>query len=182
MAVLTVISGPPGSGKSTACKDLARASARSLHLNADLLYNMVEGGYRQPWEEGAEELMAIMYQAAAAQTQIYLARGFDVFIDYVFEERDLEQFFGAFTDGSIATRLIFLLPTAETVVSRDGAREFVVGADRVQTYHERFTKLKQAWPDNYVDNSSERITALNIPAEVPLSRLLARLRATSPSR
>lgn len=47
-----LISGPPGSGKPTLAKAIAQHFNKSIHIECDSLYNMVQGGYKKSWEDG----------------------------------------------------------------------------------------------------------------------------------
>ena len=60
-----LISGPLGLGKSTLAKAIAQHFNKSIHIECDSLYNMVQGGYKKPWEDGA-----IMYSVLASQAVI----------------------------------------------------------------------------------------------------------------
>ena len=84
-----LISGPPGAGKSTLAKSIAKLFDKSIHIECDYLYNMVQGGNKKPWEEGASKLFTLMYRTVAAQATIYLQAGFTVTADYVWSPSDV---------------------------------------------------------------------------------------------
>ena len=73
-----LISGPPGSGKSTLARAIAQRFNKSIHIECDSLYNMVQGGHKQPWEDGADILISLMYNVLTSQAVIYLQAGFSV--------------------------------------------------------------------------------------------------------
>jgi predicted house-cleaning noncanonical NTP pyrophosphatase (MazG superfamily) len=44
-----IVTGPPGSGKSTVAQLVAEGSERSVHIEADLFLRWIVGGYVEPW-------------------------------------------------------------------------------------------------------------------------------------
>lgn len=169
--LLTIISGPPGAGKSTAALGFASKHAKSILISGDDLYNMVKGGHCKPWESDGASLMKLMYKAAASQAQIYIEAGFHVFVDYVFESADLKNFLSAFKDPQLSVRLVFLIPDEAILVSRDSNRRFSVGKERAVFYLQRFKELCKQWPEHVLDNSSSN-AHLDI-ARVPVMSLQA---------
>lgn len=148
-----LISGPPGSGKSTLAKAIAQLFNKSIHIECDSLYNMVQGGYKKPWEDGANTLISLMYNVLASQAVIYLQAGFVVISDYVWSPDELSDLFKKIGPGNVFYP-VFLLPKKSINLERDLNREYTVGSERVAKYWEDFEKWKSTFPKIFFDNSN----------------------------
>src|SRR4051812_48760314 len=64
-----ILTGPPGSGKTTVARMLAGCSQRSVHIEADSFFHFIKSGLIGPWKPEAHEqnvvVMRIVGQAAA---------------------------------------------------------------------------------------------------------------------
>lgn len=148
-----LISGPPGSGKSTLARAIAQHFNKSIHIECDSLYNMVQGGHKQPWEDGADTLISLMYDVLASQAVIYLKAGFTVISDYVWAPEELFSLFNQIGPGNLFYP-VFLLPKKSVNLERDLNREHTVGSERVAKYWEDFEKWKWKFPKIFFDNSN----------------------------
>ena len=148
-----IISGPPGAGKSSLANSIAQLFNKSVHIECDSLYNMVQGGHKKPWEEGADVLLALMYKVLASQAVIYLQAGFVVITDYVWSPAEICSISEQIGDSNLFYP-IFLLPEKDVNLERDLNRKYVVGTDRVAKYWEEFSKLKLKFPIIFYDNSN----------------------------
>jgi predicted kinase len=76
-----ILSGPPGAGKTTAAAALAERLPRTVHLESDLFYRFIRGGYVEPWKPESDEqnraVMRIVAEAAAG----YAAAGYFTIVD-----------------------------------------------------------------------------------------------------
>jgi predicted kinase/ketosteroid isomerase-like protein len=76
-----ILTGPPGSGKTTVARVLAGAYERAVHLESDHFFDYIRSGYVEPWKPESHEqnttVMRIVADAAAA----YAAHGYLTIID-----------------------------------------------------------------------------------------------------
>src|SRR6188474_640441 len=76
-----ILSGPPGTGKTTVARLLAECHGRSVHLEADCFFRFVRSGHVEPWtpESHAQNrtVMGIVGDAAAG----YAADGYFTIVD-----------------------------------------------------------------------------------------------------
>ncbi|MBP6219098.1 MAG: hypothetical protein KA436_10980 [Oligoflexales bacterium] len=150
MSTIYIITGTPGSGKSTASDQLALGFERGIHIQGDSIYNMVHGGYKYPWEDKDEFLTQTMLDAMVQVHRVYSARGFVSIIDYVFSIDQLCYFISQM-EGDIS--LTALLPDCSINVERDKHRTWTIGEERVIFYHRYFETVKEQLAVYALDNS-----------------------------
>ena len=152
MKNIYLISGPPGAGKSTLARELSESLPKSIHIECDSIYNMVKGGFVKPWQDGAQELLDIMYDAFVAIAMVYVKAGFVVVSDYVWNLDEIAGIKKQFP-SELSIELCFLLPSLEVNLQRDANREYVIGEDRVKKYHFEFLEIKKSCPEYFFDNT-----------------------------
>jgi predicted kinase len=78
---ILVLTGAPGSGKTTVARLLAAKSQRAVHIESDQFFRFIQGGYVEPWKPESHEqnttVMHIVAKAAAA----YADAGYFTIID-----------------------------------------------------------------------------------------------------
>jgi len=62
-----ILTGPPGSGKTTTARLLTAKFARAVHLESDSFFHFIASGYVKPWKpESHDQNVAVMRIVATA--------------------------------------------------------------------------------------------------------------------
>lgn len=126
MKNITLIVGPPASGKSTISRLLAKCFRQCLVIPVDELREMMETGKAVPDGDLGQEAGNLQFRmarrTATEMARIYAHEGVDVIIDDVcFPPDFVDHYSTLFQNGNC--RGLMLLPTLATVVERMGIRE-----------------------------------------------------------
>jgi protein tyrosine phosphatase (PTP) superfamily phosphohydrolase (DUF442 family)/predicted kinase len=139
---LFLISGTPGSGKTTAARSLMQRFPFGLHIPVDDLREWVVSGISQPVPEFTEETgrqFRLARTAAAQMAALYADAGFSVALDDVIHEPDAEASIVAPLKPRSVHKII-LQPALEIAVARNAARtnkgfDTAVLADAIRGNH-----------------------------------------------
>src|SRR6476469_6692087 len=118
-----ILTGTPGSGKTTVALALSERLAKSAHVPVDFFRKMIKGGYASPhrWNEEVERQYALARKNAAS-TAVNLARaGFTVIIDDIVHQGWLREW-KENLEG-IEPTLIVLQPDLDKAKERNLTRE-----------------------------------------------------------
>lgn len=114
-----LVTGPPGSGKSTIASTAGARMERSVLVEGDWFFGFIATGAIDPWLPAAHAQNTIVTEAAAACTGRFAA-DYDTIFDGVIGQ----WFLGTFLAASGLTELdyVVLLPDVETCVERVASR------------------------------------------------------------
>ena len=121
---LLILAGPPGAGKSTIAKQLAKTSERPCcHLHADSFYTAIRKGYVPPYLPEAqrqnEVVIGVVTEAAAG----YARGGYDVVLDGIVGPWFLPPFQAMRDKERIELHYVVLRPSLEETLGRAASRE-----------------------------------------------------------
>jgi tRNA uridine 5-carbamoylmethylation protein Kti12 len=76
-----LVTGPPGSGKTTTARLIAQTATLGAHIEADSFFHFVRGGYLEPWLPESHPQNVIVMQAVASAVAAYAEGGYTTVVD-----------------------------------------------------------------------------------------------------
>ena len=157
---IIVITGIQAAGKSTVARLLAQRFERGVHIEADVLYQMIVAGRVLPEEAGvmppeAERQLRLRLHNACLLARSFYEAGFSVVIDDII----IGERYAHLTEhlSGLPFDLVVLAPRANVVAKeRDASRgKRVVLGEKWATYLDRELRATMAGIGVWVDNSEQ---------------------------
>ena len=140
---VTVLTGPPGAGKTTVARLLVDGMARGVHVDADAFWDWIRSGWIAPWLPESSEQNTTVIDVIAGATVRYARGGYDVVVDGIVGPWFVEPFVREAAAGSVSLRYVVLRPTLESAMARATQRgqEALTGEAPIRKMYEEFRDL-----------------------------------------
>jgi len=158
-ARIVLISGCPGSGKTTVSRILAENSIyeKAVHIEVDDFWQYIRKGYINPWENDSGDQNEAVVQAVAASAKIYAKSGYETFIAGTIGPWFLKPWL-KIVRKDVDVRYVVLRPDEETTVLRAAERRqrefFPLNTDIVKDLWHSFTDLG-VYESNVIDTTGQ---------------------------
>jgi cytidylate kinase len=121
---ITILSGPPGSGKTTVGRILAKTTEKpTVHLVTDSFYVAIKKGFVPPFLPEAARQNEVVIRVIVESMLGYAVGGYDVVVDGIIGPWSLAPFVNAAARSRILLSFVVLRPSYEQTYSRAASRE-----------------------------------------------------------
>jgi cytidylate kinase len=176
---LILVSGPPGSGKSTVSEALVATFDRPTVLShTDIFYNWIRKGYIPPYLPESEHQVKTAMSAMSASACVYAAGGYDVVLEGVFGPWALPRFTSNCREQGLRLHYLVLRPRLDVLLARATGRggDELTDVEPVTELHRPFQDLGE-YEGHAIDSSEQSVeqTAETLAAGIKSGRYLLEL-------
>ncbi|MDE0614875.1 MAG: AAA family ATPase [bacterium] len=143
---VVIVSGPPGSGKTTVSAALASDYERGVHLESDWFFRSIRSGFVSPWLPDAHTQNAAVMVAAADAAAAYADAGYSVVWDGIVGPWFLDRVARRLEAREIRVQYLVLRPERVTASQRVQGRGDTLEASDAETMYDQFADLGEFEP------------------------------------
>ena len=177
MSIVVLLTGPAGSGKSTAASLWAsRGGSPRASLDVDSLRLLIRAGVALPehgWTQETERQWNIGTELCVAMARVYQKHGIDCIVDVYAPPTTTPADSWVDITAELELRRVILLPSLDVCMERNRQRNRrpLLSDEGMQKNYEDFEWcVRQAKPDHVIDNSDLTLEQTVDAIEVELAR------------
>ncbi|MFE6869572.1 AAA family ATPase [Kitasatospora sp. NPDC057692] len=151
---VTVLTGPPGAGKSTVAALLADCLTPSVHLHSDDFWHYIRQGRIAPYLPEAHRQNTVVLQVLASAAFGYAGGGYQVVCDGIVGPWFIDLFRTAAGEQGVPLSYVVLRPDRATTLERATGRtgDALTDPAPIRSLHNQFSGLG-AYEDHVLDSS-----------------------------
>ena len=138
---VVIVSGPPGSGKTTVSAALALGYERGVHMESDWFFQSIRSGFVAPWLPDAHNQNAAVMVAVADAAAAYADAGYTVVWDGIVGPWFLDRVARRLGTRGIRVQYLVLRPRRVTASQRVRGRGDTPETSGAETMYDQFADL-----------------------------------------
>lgn len=143
---VVIVSGPPGSGKTTVSSALASGCERGVHLESDWFFRSIRSGFVAPWLPEAHSQNAAVMVVAADAVAAYADAGYTVVWDGIVGPWFLDRIVQRLGARKIRVQYLVLRPRRDTMLERVRGRDDTAETTDAEALYDQFADLGELEP------------------------------------